>query len=100
MSYSYELRQEAAAEFTNAYVWYEEQQYELGDKFIAAFYRKLDKICQNPYHYKSTYKKYHEALTDKFPFLIVYQVIEEERKVIVMAIFHTSRNPKKKFKRK
>ena len=100
MSYSYELRPDAAVEFTNSYVWYEEQQNNLGDKFIDAFYSKLNQICQNPYHYKSSYKKYHEALTDKFPFLIVYQIEEKAQKIVVIAIFHTSRNPKKKFRRK
>lgn len=99
MSYTYELRQEAAIEFANSFIWYEEQQDDLGDKFIAAFYTKLNHICKNPYSYKISYKNYHEALTDKFPFLIVYEINENEKKIIVMAIFHTSRNPKKKFKK-
>ncbi len=99
MSYTYELRQEAAIEFTDSYIWYEEEQDGLGDKFIAAFYSKLNQICENPYHYKTSYKNYHETLTDKFPFLIVYNIDEGEKKIIVMAIFHTSRNPKKKFRK-
>jgi hypothetical protein len=101
MSYTCELRHEAAAEFTNSYIWYEEQQDNLGDKLIADFYSKLNQICKNPHHYKTSYKNYHEALTDKFPFLIVCQIDEDKKKIIVMvmAIFHTSRNPKKKFRK-
>ena len=78
MIYTYELREEAVKEFTNSYIWYEEQQVDLGSKFISAFYAKLHQICKNPYLYKSSYKNYHEALTDKFPFLIVYHINEKE----------------------
>ncbi len=68
MNYSFELREEASKEFRDAFVWYGEQQDGLDALFKAAFNNKLTKICKNPYHYKSSYKKYHEALTDKFPF--------------------------------
>jgi toxin ParE1/3/4 len=99
MIYSYDLREEASAEFINAYVWYEGQREGLGDLFEIAVYNKLDKICRNPLHYKVTYKKYHEALVEKFPFLIVYTIDEKAKEILVFAIFHTSRNPKKKFRK-
>jgi plasmid stabilization system protein ParE len=99
MSYSYRLRREASIEFADAFVWYEEQQEGLGESFIVAVESKLTQICDNPFHNKISNKKFHEALTDKFPFLIVYFVDEKNKLVIVTAIFHTSRNPKNKFKR-
>ncbi|WP_295668046.1 type II toxin-antitoxin system RelE/ParE family toxin [uncultured Mucilaginibacter sp.] len=99
MSYSFILKREASLEFSDAYVWYEEQQEGLGEFFNAMVEEKLKKICKNPFHYKISYKKFHEALTDKFPFLIVYFIDEQNKLIVVTAIFHTSRNPKKKFKR-
>jgi plasmid stabilization system protein ParE len=98
MNYSLELRHEASKEFTDAYLWYEEQQVNLGELFRIAVDNKLNQIRNNPYHYKSSYKKYHEALTDTFPFLIVYTIKEKEKQILVFAIFHTSRNPKKKYR--
>ena len=36
MNYSYDLRQEAITEFTDAFVWYEEQKIGLGRTFSTA----------------------------------------------------------------
>lgn len=89
----------AAYEFKKAYVWYEEQQEGLGGKLEAAVNDKLKKICKNPYHYNKTYKNFQEALIDKFPFIIVYIIKEKKKEILIMAIFHTSRNPKAKHKK-
>jgi plasmid stabilization system protein ParE len=99
MNYSFELRQEATKEFSDAFVWYEEQQAGLGKLFETKVLDKLNQICNNPFHYKVLYKKYHQALIETFPFLIIYTVSETDRLIIVMAIFHTSRNPKKKLRK-
>jgi len=99
MNYSFELRDKASKEFIDAFVWYEEQQAGLGDLFELTFQNKLKKICNNPLHYKVSYKNYHEALTEKFPFLIVYTINEKIKRITIIAIFHTSRNPKRKFRR-
>jgi plasmid stabilization system protein ParE len=99
MNYSYRLKREASIEFADAFVWYEEQQEGLGELFNISVDGKLRQICNNPFHYKISYKRFHEVLTDKFPFLIVYFVDEKNKLIIVTAIFHTSRNPKNKFKR-
>ena len=99
MAYSFEIRQEAIKEFTHAYLWYEEQQTGLGNLFKTKLYDKLYQICRNPFHYKVSYKKFHEALTDTFPFLIIYYIEEKKEKIIILAVFHTSRKPKNKFKK-
>ena len=97
MAYSFLIKEEATKELTAAFLWYEDQQEGLGKTFRTKLNSKLNLICSNPLHYKTSYKKYHEALVDTFPFLIVYVINEKEKLIIVMAIFHTSRNPKKKF---
>jgi plasmid stabilization system protein ParE len=99
MDYSLVIREQAGEEFADAYSWYEEQQYGLGDLFEIKVKNKLTKICSQPFHYKDAYKKFHEALTDVFLFLIVYTIDEEEKQIVVIAIFHASRNPKKKFRK-
>ncbi len=99
MKYSFRIEQGASKEFIDAFVWYGEQQEGLEDLFKLAFDIKLDLICKNPYHYKTSYKKYHEAFTDKFPFSIVYTIDEKIKEITVIAVFHTSRSPKKKFRK-
>jgi len=99
MVYSFVIKEEAAKELTDAFLWYEEQQDGLGIIFRTKILAKLNKVCANPLHYKSSYKKFHEALIDTFPFLIVYIIDDKQLRIIVMAIFHTSRNPIKKFRK-
>ena len=99
MSYSCTLKREASIEFAEAFVWYEKQREGLGELFNISVEDKLRQICNNPLHYKISYKKFHEALADNYPYLIVYFVDEKNKLIIVTAIFHTSRNPKGKFKR-
>jgi plasmid stabilization system protein ParE len=100
MAYSFIINDEALKELIEEFLWYEEQQPGLGKEFRTEVYIKLNKVCNNPFHYKIPNKKFHEALVERFPFLIVYFVDEENKVIIVTAIFHTSRNPKNKFKRK
>ncbi|WP_184546843.1 type II toxin-antitoxin system RelE/ParE family toxin [Mucilaginibacter sp. FT3.2] len=99
MNYDLKIRQEAAKELSGALSWYEEQQTGLGEIFETAIRRKLNQISRNPYHYKAEYNQFHQALTEKFPFLIVYIVDETVKQITVIAIFHTSRNPNKKFQK-
>jgi len=100
MAYSFIIKDEAIKELSEAIIWYEDQQDGLGITFRTNFYTKLGQVCANPLHYKNSYKKYDEVLTDKFPFLIVYTVDEKVKQIIIIAIFHTSRNPKKKFRKR
>lgn len=100
MTYSFIFREEATNDFIDGYAWYEEQRVGLGEMFEAAVFDKLSRVCENPLHYKITYKGYHEALIDKFPFLLVYTVDEDTNHIFVFAVFHTSRNPKSKLKRR
>jgi plasmid stabilization system protein ParE len=99
MAYSFILKEEAIKELIQAILWYEEQQEGLGKSFRNKFYNKLQRVCNNPLHYKASSKKYHEALVNTFPFQIVYAIDEIEDLIIVIAVFHTSRNPKKKFRK-
>ena len=98
MAYSFIIKEEAMKELTEAVLWYEEQQEGLGKSFRTNFHDKLKRVCNNPLYYKASYKKYHEALIDTFPFQIVYAINEAKNLIIVIAIFHTSRNPKRKFR--
>lgn len=100
MSYSLLIREEANNEFAEAYVWYEQQQVNLGERFAETLKAKFADIQNNPYHYQKIYKEFRHAKTDKFPFVIIYLVNKSAKEIIVTAIFHTSRNPKAKFRYK
>ncbi len=99
--FSYELLSEAEKEYLEAFAWYEEQQEGLGDRFMVAVRRKIMAVSINPYLYASKKHRYHEVLLDdSFPFVIVYLIDKKRNHVIITSVFHTSRNPGKKYRKK
>jgi plasmid stabilization system protein ParE len=80
----------------NAYQWYEEQQNGLGDLFLLELENCYDKLVLFPVLYNKVRKDFRQIILKKFPYVVVYKIIEE--KVVVYSVFHTSRNPRKKFK--
>jgi hypothetical protein len=97
--FSYKLYPDAEQEYLDAYLWYEEQQEGLGEKFAISVRKKLQLIYTNPDFYSKKKGRYHEApLYKPFPFVIVYFVDKKENLVVVTSIFYTSRNPKLKYK--
>jgi len=98
MMYQLLFRDRAVDEMQDAYNWYEEQVTGLGDKFIAVVKNNIDIILRNPKSFKTSYKNFKEVFIRKFPFIIVYYIDDSKRAVVIMSVFHSSRNPKRKYK--
>lgn len=90
----------ADKEFHNSIDWYEENLPDLGVEFTNEVTRVLEFIEQNPYTFQLKKSKFREAPVKTFPFLIIYKIIPEKKEIHILSIFHTSRNPKEKRKRK
>ncbi|MFI5162699.1 MAG: type II toxin-antitoxin system RelE/ParE family toxin [Sphingobacteriales bacterium] len=74
--------------------WYNEQQAGLGDRFLLQIINTFRHIEVNPLHYEEKFsKQFRFAKVDVFPFLVVFKI--KKQFVVVNAVFHTSRNPKK-----
>ncbi|TFF40836.1 type II toxin-antitoxin system RelE/ParE family toxin [Mucilaginibacter psychrotolerans] len=80
-----------------AYDWYEEQQQGLGELFLKELQRCFDKIEDWPLLYAKIKKDFRQIVLHTFPYVIVFEIMEGD--VIVYAVFHTSRSPRKKFRR-
>lgn len=95
MSYKLKLRQRAEDQVKAAYEYYENAQIGLGGRFL----RNLDQQLQYIRHYLGHFPRLigdvRQALVYRFPFLIVYEQIEDT--VVVYSVFHTSQNPDRKF---
>ena len=94
MKYELIIREEAELEIIEATKYYESQQIGLGIRFLAHLQTYLDRIQIYPEHFYIKRKPYREAFIKKFPYLIIYELIEN--KVIVFSVFNTWQNPKKK----
>jgi plasmid stabilization system protein ParE len=98
MSYSTILHPRARKELLEAWIWYEEKQSGLGDRFENEVYKRINQIEQNPERYPERKKTFHETKIKTFPFLVIYRIEKEQSLIIVSSIFHTKRNPKSKYK--
>jgi len=97
--YQITYRPIATQEYENAIKWYFERNQATAERFVKAVNEKLDNLSSNPLQYKSLFKKFHEVSTGKFPYTIVYLVDEAQERVVIVAIYHQKRHPKKKHRR-
>jgi plasmid stabilization system protein ParE len=85
----------AEKELLAAWIWYEEQQPGLGDRFSNEIQRKVNFLIKNPLHYPLK-GRHHEARVEVFPFIVIYAVETNSDIIKIISIFHTSRHPKRK----
>ncbi len=84
-------------EIARAWVWYEDRQVGLGDRFLKEVLGRASLIERNPDRYPTRIKSYKEAPVPIFPFLIIYRVNKKKKSVRIVSVFHTSLNPSKKY---
>ena len=94
--YTAVLSTRAVKEIAAAWTWYEDRQQGLGDRFLKELTGRIRKIEQTPDRYPTRYKSYKESPVPVFPYLIIYRLNRTKNIVRIVAVFHTSLNPKKK----
>ena len=97
MVYKTILQLRARRELLDAWIWYEERQAGLGDRFENEVYKHLKKIEQHPYRYPERKQFFRETKIKIFPYLVIYRIDENEKVILISSIFHTSRNPEVKY---
>ena len=90
----------ADKELLNSINWYEEILPDLGLEFMNEVKTVLEIIEENPYTFQLRKHQVREAPVKKFPFQIVYKIYPKKNEILIVSVFHTSRNPKGKHKRK
>ncbi len=89
----------AEKEYLASVSWYERRKTGLGINFIREIEKVLTHIEANPFLYTVKKLKFHEAPVKIFPYVIVYKIKPKQKQVLVLTVFHTSRNPVLKYKR-
>jgi mRNA-degrading endonuclease RelE of RelBE toxin-antitoxin system len=76
-----------------AAIYYEEQLRDLSERFLSELEDIYKKIAEHPeyYSYVSLQDVYRDISLDKFPFVVIYQVHDND--VIIVDVFNTNRNP-------
>ena len=94
MSYIVYISPEAISDIHASSSWYNNQKIKLGDRFKIQVKKQITSISEFPKIFSVKYKTIRCAPVPKFPFLIHYHLNENSKTVDILAVFHTSRNPK------
>jgi plasmid stabilization system protein ParE len=85
------FRPAAQAEYIGAAAYYESQQPGLGADFEAEVQAVLDTIGNQPDRYPIAVRDIREAPVKRFPYCVYYRVRSD--RLVVLAVFHQSRDP-------
>lgn len=100
MSLNILITEDAELDISEAVDWYEEQQDGLSKRFITEVKQKIRLISKQPEIYPKRSGLKQEAILKIFPFTILFRVVKSEAVVYILAVYHTSRNPRQKFIRR
>ncbi len=93
MTYEVRIRPEAEEDLKEAYSYFEQCRIGLGADFMLCIEDSLSKISRNPEQYPLVYNVLHRTLVRRFPYGIFYKIHGDI--VVVFAIMHCAREPKK-----
>ncbi len=98
MVYSLSIAEAAEDDIREAYLWYEEQQSDVGNSFEKEISNAVDSIKENPLKSQIQYGDVRVFFLKKFPYGVHFMV--SGNNILIVAVFHTSRAPKNWEKRK
>jgi plasmid stabilization system protein ParE len=89
-----EFRPEVEQDMAEAAAWYEERQAGLGREFVEEVIHVWRALSEHPLlncrrHPK---KNIRWRYPERFPYRVIYEVLEAERKVVVAAVLHAARH--------
>jgi plasmid stabilization system protein ParE len=93
MMYRLIIRPEAETELAEAFDWYERRLPGFGAQFLTAVDTAVGSILGNPLQHPIIYRNVRRALARRFPYQVLF--IVEENIIVVIAVFHGARDPKR-----
>jgi hypothetical protein len=94
MTFELIIKEEAQLEIIETFIYYEGKKEGLGESFLDHLDSYFKWIKHYPFHFSEKRKPYREAVINRFPYLIIYEVLENE--VIVYSVFNAWQDPLKK----
>ena len=91
MSHHLVFLPEARAEFDADADWYEDRQGCLGTRFTLAVNAVLERVAKNPKMHAIALDDARKAVVSGFPYCVYYR--EDGDAVVILSVFHTSRDP-------
>jgi plasmid stabilization system protein ParE len=91
MSLPVTFHRAASAEFIDASAWYEAKRVGLALEFIAEIDRCVSLASKRPLQFAVVREDIRPVVANRFPYSIYFRA--EENRIVVLAVFHGSRNP-------
>jgi plasmid stabilization system protein ParE len=91
MNLAVAFRRAARVEFIEPAAWYESQRPGLGVEVIAEIERCVDAAAERPTTYPAIHEDVRRVVANRFPFSVYFR--GEERRIVVLAVFHGRRDP-------
>lgn len=85
------FRKQARLEFDEACDWYEKERPGLGLEFLTEIHLLIQRIAATPELFPMLYRDVRKAVARRFPYCIYFR--EREQKIVILAVFHSARNP-------
>ena len=86
------LRRIAAQEFEDSIAWYENRCEGLGREFRAVIEENFQRISNNPRRFPKVRGEVRRVvILRRFPFVIHFVI--EAKQIVILSVFHTSRDP-------
>lgn len=83
-------------ELNRVALYYEEQQKDLGLKFLNDWEDTMSQLSRSPLIYQKKFKEFRGIQFGRFPFLIIFEL--DKKEIVIYKLIHARRNPKKRFK--
>jgi plasmid stabilization system protein ParE len=93
MSLKLIIRPEARVDLAEAKIWYDKQRKGLAGEFKLCIEEAMERIRRMPELHAEMDNGVRRCLVRRFPYAIFYKV--EEKRIVVIAVMHTSRDPKR-----
>ena len=87
------LEPEVKFDIRDAYEYYEKQQPGLGERFNHEVISQIDTLPSSPF-FQIRYTNIRCKPMATFPFLIHYEVHQNEQTIVIKGVFHTSLSPR------
>ena len=91
MTLAIAFRAAAQADVEAAVLWYENRQAGLARRFMAEVDRCLELAAEHPLRFGIKHRDIRCAQVRRFPYLIYF--VAEQKRIVVLAVFHVRRDP-------
>jgi len=91
MSLPVTFHRAASAEFIEASAWYETKRFGLALEFMAEIDRCVSLASERPFQFAAVRDDIRRVVANHFPYSVYFRA--EEHRIVVLAVFHGSRDP-------